>query len=102
MTRRLSFSADIIVDEVVTALALSNVFLASGCYPNDDYNSPYKCDFTKCNLRARRLFENELFSIKQQENYVFDIKYKLNLCGSRRRLLSVNNTKYAMAIVKLH
>lgn len=99
----LSFSADIIVDEVVTALALSNVFLASGCYPNDDYNSPYKCDFTKCNLHGLDdFFEMSFSQLNNKENYVFDIKYKINLCGSRRRLLSVNNTKYAMAIVKLH
>ena len=98
----LSFEVDIIKDSVVTALALSDSFLASGCYDNDDYNMGSVCSLTKCDVYGMDdFFEFNFKELTGKRNYVFDIKYKYNYC-SRRRLLGQEEYEYAQAIIKLN
>lgn len=100
----LSFKVDIIQDSIVTALALSDSFLASGCYNNDDYNIPDKCVLDKCdNYGMDDYFEFLFKEFNNEEYYVFDIKYKWSYCNStRRRLLSTMIDQYAMTKIKFN
>ena len=108
---------DIIKNSEVTALALSSEYLADGCYVNADYNENEEtmCGWDRCTkLNMDDSFEfnfNPLYDALPDtvessydefygETYVFDIKYNIIYCGTRRRLLS-HGTHYSMAAVKM-
>ena len=99
----LSFRVDIISNMSVTALALTNSFLARGCYGNENYNLEDKCQLTKCNEYGLDDYFTFLFKeFKNEQNYVFDITYKLYFCNRRRRLLTQDNTKHSLTVVKFN
>jgi hypothetical protein len=96
----LSFKVDIIRNSSVTALAISDNFLATGCYDNDDYNIPNKCSFTKCNEHGLDDYFEFLFKeFNNGKYYVIDISYRISIC-TRRRLLNTHENKHAMTILK--
>lgn len=97
----LAFRWDIIQNSSVTALALSDTFLASGCYDNEQYNNPDKCSLTRCNENGLDDYFKFLFTqFNNKENYVFDITYRISLCNiTRRRLLNNGVEGKALAIV---
>jgi len=114
----IQWHVDIIKDREVTAIALSNAFLADGCYINSEYNENHMtmCEWDRCNklnmddsfeFNFKPLYdvlpdtaENSLDEFYGQ-TFVFDIKYDVFLCGSSRRRLLSDDIQYSMAAFKM-
>ena len=103
------WEVDLVANQEVTALALSNTFLASGCYPNADYDASEEtqCTWTKCTRLG--IDDNFMFKFyplfertSEGHIFVFDIKYHYVYCGmynSTRRLHDTND-KYALSAMR--
>lgn len=88
----LNFEVDIIKDGSITAMAHSDIFKASGCFKNDEYNSTYenKCSWNKCRDRQPLWLLDDGFEFNfrplynqryyDNERIVFDIKYDYIFC----------------------
>ena len=112
----LTIDIDIIVDQELTAMAISNDFQASGCYGNDNYNDPASevCTWQKC--LSLGMDDNFRFLFRElgqkatmvNDIFIFDVRYRRIWCDlntTRRRLLGTNEnftTHYAMAIHKIN